>query len=83
MAHDRIDFGRAWVSVPEAAALAGVTRQAVHWWIAQGRLTAVPTDDGYRIDRAELSRFLAERRAARAIGVKLDTLRQWADEAGA
>ena len=77
MPDDRIDHGRERLTVPEAAALAGVSRQAVHAWFAQGHLTPINTGRGYRIDREEFRRFLAERRAAAAVGVKVATLRQW------
>jgi len=82
MTDGRPGFGRGLISVSEAATRAGVSRQAVHQWFAQGRLAPIQTDDGYRIELDALSRFLTERRAAAAVGIKLDTLRQWSAEAG-
>jgi hypothetical protein len=81
MPDDRVDFGADWVSVPQVTALVGVSRQAVHQWLARGRLAAIPTDDGPRIARAELDRFLAARRAAADVGIKVETLRKWTDRA--
>lgn len=71
------------VTVKEAAALAEVSCQTVHNWIAQGRVQPLQTDDGARLDLEELGRFLAMRRAASAVGIQIDTLLHWTDEAGA
>jgi excisionase family DNA binding protein len=71
------------VSVKEAAALAKVSLQTVHNWMAQGRLQPLRTADGYRVDLEELAQLLAMRRAAAAAGITLDTLKQWADETSA
>lgn len=72
-----------WLSVREAAAVAGVSRQSVHRWIAQGRVSAVAGDDGYRVDSAELTDFLVLRRAAYLAGVTVSTLETWTGDAGA
>jgi hypothetical protein len=58
-----------------------VSRQAIDQWLAQGRLQRLVTDDGYRIDGEELIRFLAVRRAAFTVGIKVDTLLQWTVDA--
>jgi hypothetical protein len=71
------------LTVGEAARVAGVSRQAVHAWIGRRRLTAIPTDDGDRIDADDLFRLLAVRRAAAVAGVGMDTLLRWTDGAGA
>ena len=68
------------VSVKEAAALAKVSLQTVHNWMAHGRLHPLRTADDYRVDLEELAQLLAMRRAAAAAGISLDTLRQWTDE---
>jgi excisionase family DNA binding protein len=73
---------RASHTVEEAARKAGVSRQAVYAWIERGRLQPVPTDDGVRIDAADLARLLAARQAAAAAGVGIATLLRWAAEAG-
>jgi hypothetical protein len=67
------------LSVSEAAAMAGVTRQAVHAWIARGHLTVVPSADlsGIWLEATTVARFLAARHAARTVGVRIETVRQW------
>jgi predicted site-specific integrase-resolvase len=64
----------------KGAALAGVSPQPVHNWLAQGRVRAFRTAGGCRIDREELARFPARRRAAAAARIQLDTLRHWTDD---
>jgi excisionase family DNA binding protein len=76
----RIEHAR-WLTVEEAARVAGVSRQAVYGWIGRGRLQPVPTDDGVRIDADDLSRLLAARRAAANVGVGVATVLRWAEEA--
>ena len=83
MLDDRESPNRGWMSVREAAALAGVTGQTIYNWIAQGRLHPLQTDHGHQIDCEEFGRFLAVRRAAAATGITLDTLRHWTGEASA
>jgi excisionase family DNA binding protein len=80
MSEMRAPAGRDWMSVQEAAALAGVSRQTIHNWMALGRLRPLVTDDGYRINAGELEHFLAMRQAASRAGIKLDTLQQWTSE---
>jgi excisionase family DNA binding protein len=82
MQGDLATWGHDWVTVKEAAALARVSRQTVHLWIAHGRVQAVQTDDGdLRLDTEEFDRFLTMRRAASVAGVRFDTLRHWVDDA--
>jgi excisionase family DNA binding protein len=69
------------VNIPAAAKRAGVSRQAAYAWVAQGRLRAIPTGRGYRVAAADLDRFLAERRAAKAVGIRPATVRRWIDGA--
>jgi hypothetical protein len=68
-----------WIPVSEAANVAGVTRQAVHAWIARGHLTAVQCADSkdYWIDADGVTQFLATRQAAHTVGVRIETIRQW------
>jgi DNA-binding transcriptional MerR regulator len=73
--------GHGGLSVEEAAIVAEVSRQTVHYWIAQGRLQPLRTDDGDRLDPEALLQFLALRRAATAVGITVDTLLQWTEEA--
>ena len=83
MQGDQANRAPGWVTVKEAAALARVSRQTVHLWIAHGRVKAVPTDDGdLRLDTEEFDRFLTMRRAASVAGVRLETLRHWMDQTG-
>lgn len=63
----------------EAAARAGVTKQAVHGWFTRKRLQSVLTEDGLRVDAAELDRPITLRRAAAEAGVAVDTVLGWAD----
>jgi excisionase family DNA binding protein len=72
--------GRNWISVREAAARAEVSRQTIHNWIALGRIHLLATDDGYRINADEFEQFLAMRRAASRVGIKVDTLQHWSGE---
>jgi excisionase family DNA binding protein len=83
MQEDRTPDDGGSVSVREAAALANVSSQAVHKWIAQGRVQSHQADDGYRIDIEELAQFLALRRAAASVGINVATLLQWNEETGA
>ncbi|HEY7030277.1 MAG TPA: helix-turn-helix domain-containing protein [Thermomicrobiales bacterium] len=81
MPDERMVDGRAWLTVGEAARVAGVHRYTVYGWITRGRLKMLPTDDGtHRIAAADLERLLAARRAAAAVGVRVDTLLHWGDE---
>jgi len=68
-----------WIPVSEAAVVAGVTRQAVHAWIARGHLTAVQSADSrdYWIDADDFAQFLATRQAAHTVGVRVETVRHW------
>jgi excisionase family DNA binding protein len=81
MPNDRTDGSDELVSIPAVAEHAAVSRQAVYRWIAQGRLPAIRTDDGPRVDRAVLDRLLAERRAAAAVGIRPATVRRWVSDA--
>ncbi|MEA2512191.1 MAG: Helix-turn-helix domain [Thermomicrobiales bacterium] len=73
-----------WLTVAEAARIAGVHRYTVYDWFGRGRLQPLRCDDGtYRIAVADLDRYLATRRAAAAAGVRLHTLLRWTDEADA
>ena len=75
---------RTWLTVEEAAREAGVSTNTVYAWLGQGRLRPLPSDDRmHRIARDDLKRLLAERRAAAATGVRIATLRQWAEGANA
>jgi DNA-binding transcriptional MerR regulator len=74
--------GPASLTISEFATRAGVSRQAVHGWIARGRLRATWTDDGIRVDAAEAMRYLAARRAAESVGISVDTLLHLADQLG-
>ena len=74
----RSDATDRWLTVAEAAAVAGVSRQAVYGWAARGRLALAPTDGG-RIAAGELSRLLAVRRVADRTGLAQRTLRRIAD----
>lgn len=80
--NDRRNSGNGrWLTVAEAAAVAGVSVQAVHGWIARGALEEAWTDDGHRrVDAAALGELLALRRAAGGAGIRLETLRRWVDE---
>jgi hypothetical protein len=62
-----------------AAALAGVSRQAVEGWLAHGWLHAQQTDDGVRLETDELRAFLARRAVAQTAGIRLATLARWID----
>jgi excisionase family DNA binding protein len=81
MHDDGIRSDCAWLSVSEAARIAGVHRYTVYNWIERGRLQALPGDDGYRIKTTDLNRYLATRRAAAAVGIRMGTLLMWADRA--
>jgi hypothetical protein len=71
-----------YYSVAQAAFEAGVSRQAVHDWIRRGYLAAEPGPHGFlRIRRAEVERVSRMRRAAGEVGVRLSTVRHWADGA--
>ena len=73
---------RGRVSVKEAAALAGVSPQTIHTWRDRGWFRATRTPAGDRIDLAEFGEFLALRRAAAMVGIRVETLLRWADGAG-
>lgn len=45
----------------DVASLVGMTEESVRRWIRAGDLPAIKTGDGYRISRADLSRFWKER----------------------
>jgi DNA-binding transcriptional MerR regulator len=79
---NQLERSHGHVNVSEAAARAGVSRQAVHKWIAHGRLHPHASDDGYLLDVEELARFLAVREASSEVGIRVDTLRHWLDDAG-
>lgn len=81
--NDEANRGHGLVSVKDAAALAGVSRQTVHNWIAHQRVKPFQTDHGSRLDIDGLHQFLSMRRAASEVGIKLDTLRQWTDDTDA
>jgi hypothetical protein len=68
-----------WLSISDAATLAGVSRQAVHGWIARGHLTIVRSDDasGSWLDATRFTQFLAERAVAVTKGVRIETVRHW------
>jgi excisionase family DNA binding protein len=72
---------RDWLTVEEAARVAGVSRQTVYSWIERGRLQLRAADEGKSIDAGDLERLKATRRAAWATGVHVDTLLRWIDEA--
>ena len=75
---------RAWLTVEEAMRAAGVSRNTIYAWVRQGRLRLLPSDDRmHRIAGDDLARLLAERRAAATTGVRVATLRHWAEEANA
>jgi len=74
-----LDFGDRWVTRTRAAALAGVSRQAVELWLAHGWLHAHQTDDGVRLETDELRAFLARREVAQTAGIRLATLARWVD----
>jgi hypothetical protein len=78
---NQIERDHGHLTVAEAAARAGVTRQAIHKWIAYGRLQPRLSDHGYLLDGGELARFLAVREASSEVGVKVDTLQHWMDAA--
>jgi len=80
MADQEADSTRDWLTVEEAAGVAGVSRQTVYSWIERGRLLPRAADDGKSIDAGELERLKATRRAAWATGVHVDTLLRWIDE---
>jgi excisionase family DNA binding protein len=83
MASDARALAGAPVTVEGAARAAGVHRYTVYTWIERGWLSAVLTDDGYLIGAADLARYLAARRAAARVGVRVGTLLRWAEEAAA
>ena len=55
-------------SVAEVADIVGVTRQTVRSWIAKGELAAINLrgNQGFRIAREALDRFLASRQTTQA-----------------
>ncbi len=50
-----------WLTTDEAADIVGVTNKTIRRWILLGRLrgTLLSNRNGYRINRAELDRFLS------------------------
>lgn len=71
-----------YCSVAQAAFGAGVSRQAVHDWIRRGYLIPEQGPHGFlRIRRAEVERVSRLRRVASEVGVRLSTIRFWADGA--
>jgi predicted site-specific integrase-resolvase len=68
-----------WLTVCEAARLAGVTPQAVYGWIDRGRLCPRLTEGEYRVDADDLFRLLAAKRAATVAGVGLGTMLRWVE----
>lgn len=80
MRNDMIDFGDRWVSVSQAAAIAEVSKQAVHQWIAKGWLQPLQTDDVLLLEVRALREFLTRRQTASAAGIKVATLSRWVDE---
>ncbi|MEA2597605.1 MAG: Helix-turn-helix domain [Thermomicrobiales bacterium] len=79
MHDDEATPARAWLTVEEAARIAGVHRYSVYKWIRWGWLAPLPADDGrFRIAADDLARLLATRRAAADLGVRPRTLRNWA-----
>ena len=69
-----------YCSVARAAFEAGVSRQTVHDWIRRGYLIPEQGPHGFlRIRRAEVERVSRLRRAAGEAGVRLSTIRHWAD----
>lgn len=55
-----------WVSIPEAEALLGTTRQSIHRYLRTGRLTTFKIADGRRtvLDRVELDSIAVARPAS-------------------
>jgi predicted site-specific integrase-resolvase len=69
--------GHAWLSVEDAAHVAGVSRQALYGWIERGRVRIVLTEEGYRVAARDVTRECALRRTAAQVGISQRTLRQW------
>lgn len=50
-----------WVTPQQAAATIGITKQAVHNWLKDGRFRAVNTQQGWLIDPASVEALAKER----------------------
>ncbi|HEY7029890.1 MAG TPA: helix-turn-helix domain-containing protein [Thermomicrobiales bacterium] len=70
------------LSVGDAAASAGVSRQTIYSWIRRGYFAAECVDGCYRIDATEFERLRAIREAAAAAGVRIRTARRWCSAPG-
>lgn len=55
-----------WLTPGEAAPHIGISRQALHKWLYDGRLRAVNTHAGWLIDPEDVTRLASEREAKKA-----------------
>lgn len=54
-----------YLSIPEAAARLGVTRQRVHQWIQSGHLRAIRIGGRWIVSAREVEKFEAARKSVR------------------
>ena len=68
-----------WLSVGEAAGIVGVSRQTIYCWIKRGYLRVECIDSWYLINPVDFARLRVIRGAAATAGVRMRTMRRWAD----